>query len=112
MKVLTHKGEAFIPLVTVTLVFASARTAIIMENCVMNPNGSVVKRLTVDSQTAPATDLSPAWSPDGSRIAFSRDFDSYSMDADGSNRTQLTNNSDSEYNPTWSPDGSRIAYER
>ena len=90
------------------IVFSNSRAGNNSEIYVMNPNGSGVQRLTED-QFAPATDLSPTWSADGTRIAFSRDFDIYSMNADGSNRTQLTNNADAEYNPTWSPDGSRIA---
>ena len=32
------------------------------------------------------------------------------MNADGSDVTQLTNNSDSDTGPAWSPDGSRIAF--
>jgi Tol biopolymer transport system component len=92
------------------IVFSSSRADKNLEIYVMNPNGSGVKRLTEDP--APATDLSPTWSADSTRIAFCRDFDIYSMNADGSERTQLTNNADTECNPTWSPDGSRIAYER
>ena len=58
----------------------------------------------------------PAWSPDGSRIAFLRtDTDStalYTIAPDGSNLTKVLESSD-EYlfpfgNPMWSPDGTRI----
>jgi len=72
--------------------------------------GSDVRRLT-DNR---ADDRHPAWSPDGSRIAFSSDRDGdleiYTMLSDGSDVRQLTDNqSDDEY-PSWSPDGSRIAF--
>ena len=110
--VVSKKAEATFPGKNDKIVFSSSRADNNNEIYVMNPNGSRVQRLTEDPRVAPANDLTPAWSADGTRIAFSRDFDIYSMNADGSNRTQLTNNSDGESNPTWSPDGSRIAYER
>jgi dipeptidyl aminopeptidase/acylaminoacyl peptidase len=34
----------------------------------------------------------------------------YTMNADGSNQTRLTNNSVSDFEPAWSPDGRRIAF--
>jgi Tol biopolymer transport system component len=56
----------------------------------------------------------PAWSPDGSRIAF-RGFwghgessDLFVMNADGSDVKQLTRDANVS-DPTWSPDGSTIA---
>ena len=54
-----------------------------------------------------------AWSPDGTRLAFSRlgasDFGSsvYVADADGSSAEVLV---DDAAGPRWSPDGTRIAY--
>jgi len=78
----------------------------------MNSDGSVMKRLTFNFRA----DGEPAWSPDGSRIAFSTGRDGnleiYVMNADGSGQTRLTNNSVSDSSPTWSPDGNRIAYHR
>lgn len=60
----------------------------------------------------------PAWSPDGTRIAFTsgrRDSnrvmgDLYVIDADGDHLQRLTNNSSRDEFAAWSPDGARIAY--
>jgi TolB protein len=53
----------------------------------------------------------PAWSADGTRIAFRGGHgDIYVMNADGSGQTQLTNTG-SEDSPAWSPDGERIAFQ-
>ena len=76
----------------------------------MNADGSGPTRLTNNA----AADVEPAWSPDGSRIAFAstRDgnFEIYVMNADGSNQTRLTNNAAADDQPAWSPDGTRIAF--
>lgn len=56
----------------------------------------------------------PAWSPDGSKVAFVSYRDGngeiYVMDADGSNQTRLTNQPALDTGPKWSPDGRRIAF--
>ena len=71
----------------------------------MDADGSGAKRLT----NHPANDRSPAWSPDGRRIAFSsagdQNHDIYVMGADGSDLTNLTHGEVSALLPTWSPDG-------
>jgi Tol biopolymer transport system component len=63
----------------------------------------------------PASDVEPAWSTDGARIAFRSDRDGdeeiYVMNADGSNPVRLTSQPGNDGNPAWSPDGSRIAFE-
>src|SRR5262249_40037420 len=77
-----------------------------------NADGSNQRNLTQNA----AADRQPAWSPDGSRIAFVSDRDGrqdlYVMNADGSNPTRLTDGCclsvDAE--PTWSPDGKQIAF--
>lgn len=55
----------------------------------------------------------PVWSPDGTRIAFialGNGWDLWVMNADGTNRTQLTNLADNEGTILWSPDSSMIAF--
>jgi Tol biopolymer transport system component len=64
------------------------------------------------------SDFAPAWSPDGTRIAYERlthtdgDNDIWVMDADGTNRGSVTRNWRSDYNPSWSPDGTMLVFER
>ena len=53
----------------------------------------------------------PVWSPDGSKIAFTKEGSIYIMDAeDGSNQTLLVNRSYYDYCPDWSPDGNKILF--
>ena len=73
---------------------------------VMNPDGGEPVNITNNA----ATDYAPAWSPDGSRIAFARNRDIFIMNADGSHAFPLTNDSAMDFAPAWSPDGSKIAF--
>jgi Tol biopolymer transport system component len=58
----------------------------------------------------------PAWSPDGSRIAFTSNRTGrsgiYVMRADGSQTRKLTISDDGDVRPSWSPDGRRIVFAR
>ena len=80
---------------------------------VIDADGRNEQRLTENRNN----ELSPVWSPDGNRIAFSADrkgdfvsWDIYVMDADGGNEERLTNNRTFDWFPAWSPDGERIAF--
>ncbi len=78
----------------------------------MDPDGGNQTNLTTNG----AFDGSPAWSPDGTKIAFvsGRDGNNevYVMGADGTNPTRLTDNTVSDGSPAWSPDGTKIAFDR
>lgn len=56
----------------------------------------------------------PAWSPDGTRIAFVSDSDGddeiYLVTPDGGSVEQLTNNQVIDTDPAFSPDGTMLAY--
>jgi Tol biopolymer transport system component len=92
------------------LVFVSARDDPFGDIYTMSADGTgSVTRFGVDR----IVDQTPAWSPDGTKIAFGsrRDLDDiYVMDADGGNVRRLTTDFATEYSPTWSPDGSKIAF--
>lgn len=66
------------------------------------------------SNSTSSFDLLPDWSPDGSRIAFTKGNGIWVMNADGSNKIQLTNpvNNEGDERPSRSPNGSKIAFVR
>ncbi len=87
----------------------------------MQPDGSGVRKLT-DAAADGKVAAEPAWSPDGTRIAFvlstpehlgayAGDGDLYVMSADGTGMTKLTDGL-RDAHPAWSPDGTRILFVR
>lgn len=78
----------------------------------INPDGTNETRLT----TAAGVDNQPAFSPDGSKIAFvsfrggDPDGEIYVMNADGTNQTRLTDDTREDRNPTFTPDGTKITF--
>jgi TolB protein len=56
----------------------------------------------------------PAWSPDGSKLAFTSNRDGnpeiYVMNKDGSGLRRMTNNPAIDVTPTWSPTGNQLAW--
>jgi Tol biopolymer transport system component len=78
---------------------------------VIGVDGSNARTLT---NRALAFDAHPAWSPDGTRIAFMSDRDGnsevYIMNADGTAQRRLTDLPGQDGYPAWSRDGARIAF--
>jgi Tol biopolymer transport system component len=88
---------------------------------VMDADGTNQTNLT---NTPDTNEGQPAWSPDGTKIAFTgpgdlnedgsgRLDDIYVMDADGTNQTNLTDTPDDlEYQPSWASSGAQITFVR
>jgi dipeptidyl aminopeptidase/acylaminoacyl peptidase len=88
---------------------------------VMDADGSNQTNLT---KTPSTNEGQPAWSSDGTRIAFTSDQDEvggftdiWVMDADGSNQTNLSKTPDTpdadnfqEYQPSWAPSSPQIVF--
>ena len=85
---------------------------------VINADATGWANLTSDHSTmAHGREACQAWSSDSARIAFSaqpdgswEDSDIWVMDADGTQKTQITDSRDDESCPVWSPDGNRFLY--
>jgi TolB protein len=78
---------------------------------VVQPDGKQPTKLTKDDINE---NIDPAWSPDGSKIAYSRGYggslhEIWVMGANGSSPKALTAGFIDEW-PAWSPDGTKLAF--
>ncbi len=77
----------------------------------MNPDGTNQQRLT----NSPESESSATWSPDGTKILFSKTISStqiqiWTMNADGSNKTLISDATGQHIPAGWSPNGQKILY--
>jgi Tol biopolymer transport system component len=92
---------------------------------VVNSDGTGARQITSDP--AGAADFTPAWSPDGSLIAFARDYNPYPNGAAGYGEATIflvrpdgtglrpllgTGAQANDIDPAWAPDGRAIAFIR
>ncbi len=73
----------------------------------ISDSGTQLQRLTHHGDCS-----SPRWSPNGTRIAFVCGGDLWTMHANGSHKTRLTNAAPrfSDSRPSWAPDGDYLAF--
>lgn len=75
----------------------------------LDPDGGNLVTIQMETQTA-----DPAWSPDGSKIAFMCGpyvhVDICVINADGSDLVNLTQSERIDWSPSWSPNGTRIVW--
>lgn len=80
----------------------------------MNSDGTNQRRLT----TGGSGEVSPRWSPDGSKVVFLRQdrfsfpYRIWVMNADGTNQRALTGTDTVNLYPSWKPDGSKVVFSR
>jgi TolB protein len=81
----------------------------------IKPDGTGEKQLTDTS--ARSFNVTPSYSPDGTKIAWEWSGDIWIMNADGTNRHRLTERLNTtgpwgDASPTFSPDGTKVAFSR
>jgi TolB protein len=72
----------------------------------MNADGTGTRRLT----SSKLDDDGPSWSPDGTRVVFSREGALFAVGPAGGAARRIGRGLGRVADPAWSPDGKRIAY--
>ncbi len=109
--VAVQPAEAAFPGLNGEIAFVSDRDVGAGEIYTIRPSGGAPTRITFPTGGS----ATPAYSPDGSKIAFMKGNHIFVMNAngmksDGTGATQITPPGTINKEPTWSPDGTKIAY--
>jgi len=84
---------------------------VLAERIAFSANGTIRVVYADGSYSYPLTaGFAPAWSPDGTRLAYQCGENICAIKADGSGLVELTVDAASNRHPTWSPDGLKIAF--
>lgn len=100
------------------LAYPSGGDVYVVEVVAPGGGGSTAAPVNVSAgKPAGSLDLEPSWAPGGGRLVIRNATncpgcsDLYTLNADGTGRTQVTSAPGAEANPRWSPVGEQIAYE-
>ncbi len=88
------------------IVVASSRSGRFQLYAAERSNLAQLRKITQDT----ATSIDPAFSPDGSRIAYTAQRQIYVMDADGANAARFTNSQSTDGRAQFTPDGNAILF--
>jgi Tol biopolymer transport system component len=92
------------------LVFASTRHSLNPDLYWKSVDGVAITQLTSD----PSSDIQPAFSRDGAKVAFASNrtgnWDIWVIGTDGGPAVQITRGVADDVHPSWSPDGTQLVY--
>jgi dipeptidyl aminopeptidase/acylaminoacyl peptidase len=90
------------------IVAYTAETAGARQLYTLSLRGTGAPPTQITASEKPITD--PQWSPDGRRLAFTREDEIWIVEADGSRLTRVVAKPAGGRDPRWSPDGRRLAF--
>lgn len=81
------------------------------EDAIWTMNADGTEQAVFSAITQP-TPTRPAWSPDGSMLAFASGGDIWVINADGTGQRRIKEDAPTDSDPAWMPDGSKLIYSK